>query len=84
MLITTLTILCTGLTVILIGLLVYRGTLRMHENAQIFLDQHLAKEQVRLIARIERLQPWVRISGVGSAVLIAIIIGLEGYARMTQ
>ncbi|HEV3041930.1 MAG TPA: hypothetical protein VHA33_29480 [Candidatus Angelobacter sp.] len=83
MLITTLTVLWAGLTVILIGLLVYRGTLRIHENAQIFLDQHLAKEQVRLLARIERLRPWVRISGVASAVLIAIIVGLEGYAHMT-
>ena len=82
MLVTTLMILWTGLTIILIGLLVYRGTLRIHENAQIFLDQHLAKEQVRLIAQIDRLQPWIRVSGVASAVLIAIIVALKGYARI--
>jgi hypothetical protein len=82
MLITTLLILWAGFTVVLIGLLIYRNTLRMHEAGQIFLDQaedHLAKEQEQLIVRMDRLQPWVRISGAGSAVLIVIIAGLEMY-----
>jgi hypothetical protein len=85
MLTTTLLILWTGFTVILTGLLIYRGTLRMHEDGQIFLDQaesHLAKEQEQLIVRMDRLQPWVRMSGAGSAILIVIIASLEMYARI--
>jgi len=83
MLITTLTILWSGLTIMLVALLVYSGTLRMHQT-QIFLDQHLAKEQEQVIARIKRLQLWVRISGAGSAILIVIIASLLGYAAMVQ
>jgi hypothetical protein len=82
MLMTTLLILWAGFTVVLIGLLIYRGTLRMHEDCQIFLDQaedHLAKQQEQLILRMNRLQPWVRMSGAGSAILTVIIAGLEMY-----
>jgi len=82
MLITTLLILWIGFTVPLIGLLIYRGTLRMHEDSQLFLDHaedHLAKEQEQLILRMDRLQPWVRISGAGSAILIVVIASLEMY-----
>jgi hypothetical protein len=82
MLITTLLILWAGFTVVLIGLLIYRGTLRMHEDCQIFLDQaedHLAKEQEQLNIRMDRLQSWVRMSGAGSAILIVIIASLEMY-----
>ncbi|HEV2987806.1 MAG TPA: hypothetical protein VG759_05155 [Candidatus Angelobacter sp.] len=83
MLITTLAILWGGLTTVLVALLVYRGTLRMHQT-QILLDQHLANEQEQVITRIKRLQLWVRISGAGSAILIVIIVGLEGYAAMAH
>jgi len=86
MLITILLILWGGFTAVLIGLMIYRGTLRMHEDGQIFLAQaedHLAKEQEQLIVRMDRLQPWVRISGAGSAILIVIIAGLEMYSRVT-
>jgi hypothetical protein len=82
MLITTLLILWAGFTVVLIGLLIYRGTLRMHEDCQIFLDQaedHLAKEQEQLTIRMDRLQSWVHMSGAGSAILSVIIVGLEMY-----
>ncbi len=83
MLITALIILWSGLTIVLVALLVYSGTLRMHQT-QIFLDQHLAKEQEQVITRIKRLRLWVRISGAGSAILTVIIAGLEGYAAMAH
>ena len=82
MLITTLLILWATVTIVLIVLLIYRGTLRMHEDGQIFLaaaEDHLAKEQALLGVRLDQLQPWVRISGAGSAVLIVVIAGLEMY-----
>ncbi len=76
-----------GVTVVLIVLLIYRGTLSMHEDDQIFLDDaeaHLAKEQEELALKMNRLQPWVRACGAGSALLILVIAGMELYSRMTR
>jgi hypothetical protein len=85
MLLTTLLVFWTGFTAVLIGLLIYRSTLQMHEAGQIFLDRaedHLAKEQEQLGVRIDRLQPWIRMSGAGSAILIVVIASLEMYSRL--
>ena len=74
-------------TLVLIVLLIYRGTLTMHEDDQLFLDSaedHMQKEQQELIGKMEKLTPWVRICGAGSAVLIAIIAGLALYRNMTH
>ncbi|HET6840858.1 MAG TPA: hypothetical protein VFK06_04115 [Candidatus Angelobacter sp.] len=68
-------------------LLIYRGTLNMHEDDQLFLDDasaHMAREQQELAVRMHKLQPWVRICGAGSAVLIAVIAGMELYSRITR
>ena len=76
-----------GVTVVLILLLIYRGTLSMHEDDQIFLDDaeaHLAKEQEELALKMKGLQPWVRVCGAGSALLIVVIAGMELYSRMTR
>ena len=84
---TPLLIVWAGLTLILILLLIYRGTLSMHEDDQIFLDDanaHLAKEQEELARKMDRLQPWVRVCGAGSALLIVVIAGMELYSRMTR
>ncbi|HLJ86879.1 MAG TPA: hypothetical protein VKZ53_08645 [Candidatus Angelobacter sp.] len=82
---TALLILWAGLTTILVLLLIYRGTLNMHEDDQLFLDDaeaHMAKEQQELMTKINRLQPWVRICGASSAVLVVIIVGMEIYTKL--
>jgi hypothetical protein len=84
---TALVIAWVAFTVVLIVLLIYRGTLTMHEDDQLFLDSaedHMQKEQQELIGKMEKLTPWVRICGAGSAVLIAIIGGLALYRNMTH
>jgi hypothetical protein len=84
---TALLILWAGLTSVLIVLLIYRGTLNMHEDDQLFLDNsqaHMAREQEELIVKMNRLQPWVRVCGTCSALLIVVIAGLEIYNRMNQ
>jgi hypothetical protein len=84
---TTLLIVWAGLTAVLILLLIYRGTLNMHEDDQLFLDEaesHMAKEQEQLIVRMNRIQPWVRIFGACSALLIVVIAGMFVYGQMTQ
>lgn len=83
---TTLLIVWAGLTAVLIFLLIYRGTLNMHEDDQLFLDDaqaHMAKEQEELIARMNKLTPWVRIFGASSAVLLVIIAGLFIYTGIS-
>jgi hypothetical protein len=84
---TTLFVVWGAFTLGLIILLIYRGTLTMHEDDQLFLDSaedHMQKEQQELIGKMEKLTPWVRICGAGSAVLIAIIAGLALYRNITH
>jgi hypothetical protein len=72
------------LTVVLIILLIYKSTLSMHEDDQLFLDSaeaHMAKEQEELIARMDKIQPWLRVCGAGSALLALIIAGMMLYTR---
>jgi len=74
-------------TVVWIVLLIYRGTLTMHEDDQLFLDSaedHMQKEQQELIGKMERLTPWVRISGAASAVLILVMGGMWLLSAMTR
>ncbi len=84
---TPLLILWAGLTAVLIVLLIYRSTLSMHEDDQLFLDSaeaHMAKEQEELIGRMNRITPWLRVCGAGSAALLVIIAGMMLYERFTQ
>src|SRR5215472_4305159 len=76
-----------ALTLALIVLLIYRGTLTMHEDDQLFLDSaedHMQKEQEELLGKMERLTPWVRICGAGSAVLLVVMAGVYLFTHMTQ
>jgi hypothetical protein len=80
-------ILWGGLTLILVVLLIYRGTLTMHEDDQLFLDSaeaHMQKEQQDIINRMDRLTPWVRILGTCSVVLIVLIGGIFFYTNLTR
>ena len=61
------------LTAVLVILLIYRGTLSMHEDDQLFLDDASASmrlEQERVLARLQKVTPWVKICGALSAILI--------------
>ena len=84
---TALVVALVAFAVIFIALLIYRGTLTMHEDDQLFLDSaedHMQKEQEELIRKMNRLTPWVRIFGAGSALLILVIGGLALYNNMTK
>src|SRR5215467_4165299 len=81
---TPLLILWAGLTVVLIVLLIYRSTLSMHEDDQLFLgnsEAHMAKEQQDLIVKMNRIEPWVKVCGAGSALLFVLIAGMMLYSR---
>jgi hypothetical protein len=75
------------LTAVLVGLLIYRGTLTMHEDDQLFLDEseaHMAREQVEIMAKVNRLGPFVKVLGTASAVMILGIAGLAVYQGLMQ
>jgi hypothetical protein len=74
------------LTVALIILLIYRGTLTMHEDDQLFLgesESHMAREQEEILNRVNKLGPFVKVLGTLSAVLVLAIAGLAVYQQMT-
>src|SRR5580700_317086 len=89
-LMSTLTMLLTVwgvLTVLLILLLIYRSTLSMHEDDQLFLDdssKNMREEQEALQVRMKKVTPWVRILGAASAVLILVIAGMAVWQRINQ
>ena len=75
------------LTAILVILLIYRSTLTMREDDQLFLDQsesHMEKEQQELIARVQKVNVPVRILGGASGLLILIIAGMWIYEGLTR
>jgi hypothetical protein len=77
-----------AVTTVLVILLIYRGTLTMHEDDQLFLDEAESaaqQEQAELLGKIDRLQPYVRATMVGSGALFAILVGMlvwDGIQRM--
>jgi hypothetical protein len=76
-----------GLTLVLVILLIYRGTLTMHEDDQLFLDSaedHMQKEQQELLIKMDKITPWVRILGACSALLIVVIAGISFFANLTR
>jgi hypothetical protein len=75
------------LTAALIVLLIYRGTLTMHEDDQLFLGEseaHMAREQVEIMKKVDRLGPFVKVLGTASAVMILGIVGAAVYQGWTH
>lgn len=75
------------LTAALIALLIYRGTLTMQEDDQLFLGEseaHMAREQLEIMQRVSKLGPFVKVLGGASAALILTIAGVAVYQAMTQ
>jgi Tfp pilus assembly protein PilN len=75
------------LTAILILLLIYRSTLTLHEDDQLFLDDASATmraEQEQLQVRMKKVQPYVRILGALSGVLILVIAGMAVWQKINQ
>jgi Tfp pilus assembly protein PilN len=84
---TTLLIVWAVPTVLLIFLLIYKSTLTMHEDDQLFLDDAesaLAQEQAELMQRMDKIQPYIRALGVVSGVLIVAIFGLWIYTGISN
>jgi hypothetical protein len=69
-------------TAVFLALLIWRSLLASHEDDQIFLDaaqEHLAREQRELVAKINTLSRPILTSGIASGVLLLVIAGLWLY-----
>ncbi len=86
-LISMLLIIWSVITGILIILLIYRSTLSIHEDNQLFIDQsesHMEKEQTALLVRMNKLQWPLRILGSASGLLILVIAGIWLWKGLNQ
>jgi len=66
----------------LIVLLIYRSTLTMHRDDQLFLDDassHMHDEQTELLAKLNRLTIPVRVFSIGSGVFLLALLGMWLY-----
>jgi hypothetical protein len=76
-----------ALTVVLIILLIYRSTLTMHEDDQLFLgesESHMEREQIELMHKLNKVTPIVKWLGAVSGVLILVIAGMWIYQGLSQ
>jgi hypothetical protein len=75
------------LTGVLIILLIYRSTLTMHEDDQLFLDDSasgMAQEQAEIMHKLNKVTPFVKWLGAASGVLILVIAGMAVYQGLNQ
>ena len=75
------------LTAVLIVLLIYRSTLTMHEDDQLFLDESasgMAQEQAEIMHKLNKVTPFVKWLGAASGVLILVIAGMAIYQGLNQ
>lgn len=76
-----------AITIVLVILLIYRSTLTMHEDDQLFLDDsslHMQAEQLDIQKRMGKIQPFVRLFGVASGLLIVVMAGVWIWQGINQ
>jgi hypothetical protein len=69
----------------LIGLLIYKSTLTMHRDDQLFLDDassHMHEEQTELLAKFNRLTIPVRVFSIGSGVFLMVLVAMLLYQKL--
>jgi hypothetical protein len=75
------------LTAVLIILLIYRSTLTMQEDDQLFLDEssaQMAREQTELMAKVNKITPLVKVLGATSGVMLMVIAGMFIYNGLSN
>ena len=71
----------------LIILLIYKSTLTMHEDDQLFLDDHnshMQEEQTELLTKVNRLTIPVRVFSIGSGVFLLVLVAMLIYQKLNE
>ena len=71
----------------LVILLIYRSTLTMHEDEQLFLDESasaMAQEQQEVLSKLNKLSPMLKWVGAASGVLGLVIVSVAVYQQLQQ
>ena len=71
----------------LIVLLIYKSTLTMHEDEQLFLDDassHMQEEQTELLTKVSRLTIPVRVSSMGSGIFLLVLVAMLIYQKLNE
>ncbi len=75
------------LTGVLVILLIYRGTLTMQEDDQLFLDDtksQMQQDQAELIAKVNKINPFVKVLGAASGIMFLVIAGMFIYQGLNN
>jgi hypothetical protein len=73
--------------VCLIVLLIYKSTLTMHEDDQLFLDDansHMQEEQTELLMKVSKLTIPMRVFSIGSGVFLLAFLALLIYQKLNE
>jgi len=71
----------------LIVLLIYKSTLTMREDDQLFLDDansHMQEEQTELLTKVSRLTLPMRVFSIGSGVFLLAFLALLIYQKLNE
>lgn len=71
----------------LIVLLIYKSTLTMHEDDQLFLDDansHMQEEQTELLSKVNRLTIPMRVFSIGSGVFLLAFLAMLIYQKLNE
>ena len=71
----------------LIILLIYKSTLTMHEDDQLFLDDnnsHMQEEQTELLVKVNRLTVPMWVFSIGSGVFLLVLVAMEIYQKLNE
>lgn len=71
----------------LVVLLIYKSTLTMHEDDQLFLDDansHMQEEQTELLSKVNRLTIPMRVFSIGSGVFLLAFLAMLIYQKLNE
>ncbi len=71
-----------AITAVFLGLLIWQSILSNQEDDQLFLDsaeEHMAREQREIVAKITRLSRPITTTGIASAALLLVMAGVWLY-----
>jgi hypothetical protein len=75
------------LTGVLVVLLIYRSTLTMQEDDQLFLDDTrsaMEQEQIELMSKVNKLNPFVKVLGAASGIMFLVLAGMFIYQGLNN